>query len=250
MRERLSNETNPPIELSVVMPAYNEEKLIADAVKEVQDQILSLYAASQLIVVDDGSKDGTGAILDKLAAADARVKVIHQKNAGHGQALLAGMNSAQGEFLLLVDSDRQITMESFAPFKEQADQYDAILGVRRFRHDPPSRLVLTRIVRAILFACLGVNLRDANCPFKLVKRSVWQTAKTVITDDTLTPSLFLAVFLCQPGYKIKEQEVTHRERPAGVSTIRHWKLLKFCGAAFEQLLEFKKRLARDKIASK
>src|SRR5262249_16315067 len=157
--------------------------------------------------------------LDELAALDARVRVIHQKNSGHGPALRAGLDQSRGERILLVDSDRQIAMEGFYDFLTQADQYDAILGVRAERHDPAFRLLLTKLVRLALLACLGVKLRDANCPFKLITRSAWLEARCLIPPDTLTPSLFLAVYLAKRRYKIKEQAVAHRERPSGVSTL-------------------------------
>ena len=73
--------------LSVVMPAYNEEAAIADAVRDVQTHVFPVVPDAELIVVDDGSRDRTGALLDDLAAREPRLRVLHQANAGHGPAL-------------------------------------------------------------------------------------------------------------------------------------------------------------------
>ena len=72
--------------LSAVMPVYNEEGAIEAAVREVQEHVLDAVPGAELIVVDDGSRDATGAILDRLARTDGRLHVIHQPNGGHGAA--------------------------------------------------------------------------------------------------------------------------------------------------------------------
>ena len=99
--------------LSVVMPVYNEEGAIVAAVDEVKECILSLIPESEFVVVDDGSRDGTGRLLDAAGASDPRIKVIHQPNGGHGAALLTGLKAATGEYIFLIDSDRQIPLDNF-----------------------------------------------------------------------------------------------------------------------------------------
>jgi glycosyltransferase involved in cell wall biosynthesis len=228
--------------VSVVMPAYNEEGAIEAAVRDVALQILDRMPGAELIVIDDGSRDGTGAILDRLAAEDRRVRVVHQPNGGHGAALRRGMEQAGGDYLLLIDSDRQIPIESFDTLWQAAQGRDAAIGVRAQRHDPPFRLWLTRQIRRSLRVLFGVSLRDANVPFKVVRRSAWLAARPYIPEGTLAPSLFLAVFLKAKGMDVVEVDVPHLERQTGVASIRRWKLLKFCGRAFRQLLAFRRRL--------
>lgn len=228
--------------LSVVMPAYNEEEAIGDAVFEVAQIVLDAVPNSELVVVDDGSRDRTGEILDELAAREPRLRVIHQPNGGHGPALRTGLEHAQGDYLFLIDSDRQIPIEAFPVLWEAAQGRDGALGVRAQRHDPPFRLFLTRQVRRSLRLLFGVRLRDANVPFKIVRRSAWEAARPFIPEGTLAPSLFLAVFLAVRGMDVVEVEVPHKERETGVVSIRRWKLLKFCGKAFRQLLDFRRRI--------
>src|SRR6185503_17714839 len=105
--------TPEPLRLSVIMPVYNEEGAIVNAVEEVQRHVLDHVPGSELVVVDDGSRDQTGRLLDDAASKDARIDVIHQPNGGHGAALLTGLKAAKGEYLFLIDSDRQIPLDNF-----------------------------------------------------------------------------------------------------------------------------------------
>jgi glycosyltransferase involved in cell wall biosynthesis len=228
--------------LSVVMPAYNEEEAIGDAVTDVCQGVLDALPGAELIVVNDGSRDRTGAILDELAAKEPRLRVIHQPNGGHGAAVLNGLEQAEGEYVFLIDSDRQIPIEAFAALWEAARGRDGAFGVRARRHDPPFRLYLSRQIRRALRLLFGVDIRDANVPFKVVRCSAWAAARPYIPDGTLAPSLFLAVFMKYRGMDIAEVEVPHRARETGVASIRHGRLLKFCGRAFGQLLAFRWRL--------
>jgi glycosyltransferase involved in cell wall biosynthesis len=237
-----AQETNSrQIELSVVMPAYNEEGAIEAAVNEVQQHVFNEIPASELVVVNDGSRDRTGEILDELASNDPRITVIHQANSGHGRALRAGMDAASGEYLFLIDSDRQIPLEAFAEMWKVGHGRDGVFGVRVNRQDAQVRLVLTRMVRRSLRLLFKVQLRDANVPFKLLKRSVWLEARELIPEDTLAPSIFLAI-IGRRRYDIVDWEVPHQERRTGVVSIRKWKLFKFCARALLQLLAFRRKL--------
>jgi glycosyltransferase involved in cell wall biosynthesis len=233
------------VPLSVVMPAYNEEAAIADAVREVQEHVFALIPTAELLVVNDGSRDRTGAILDELAQGEPRLRVIHQPNGGHGSALRTGMNAASGDYLFLLDSDRQIPLTAFPSLWAVASRCDGAFGVRVNRHDAPIRLALTRLVRAALRPLFGVRIHDANVPFKIVRRSAWEAARPFIPDDTLAPSLFLAVFMTRCGYEVARLQVPHQERRTGTVSIKRWKLLKFCAGAFRQLLAFRARLSRE-----
>lgn len=231
----------PP--LSVVMPAYNEEGAIEAATSEVREFVLDRIPGSELVVVNDGSRDSTGAILDRISAADPRIRVVHQVNGGHGPALRTAIEAAHGDLLLFLDSDRQIPLTEVEPLRAQIEQgYDAAFGVRIQREDPTFRLWLTKVIRGALPLMFGVRITDANVPFKLIKRRLWEEARPLIPADTLAPSLFLAVFAAKRGFKIAYVPVSHRERQTGVVSIRRFKLIKFCARAFMQLLTFRGKL--------
>jgi dolichol-phosphate mannosyltransferase len=225
------------------MPAYNEEGAIGEAVTAVQAHVFSVVPDAELVAVNDGSRDRTGAILDELAAVDPRVRVVHKKNGGHGPALITGLSAARGEYVFLIDSDNQIPLESFAPLWAKIEQgYDAAFGVRKVRNDAHLRRVLTRIIRYSLALLFTVRIRDANIPFKVFRRQLWNAAEPMIPADTLAPSIFFAVHARRSGAKIAFVDVAHRERTTGTVSIRRWKLIKFCARALRQLLAFRSAL--------
>jgi cellulose synthase/poly-beta-1,6-N-acetylglucosamine synthase-like glycosyltransferase len=100
----------PAPRLSVIMPSFNEEGSIEAAVRDVQEHVFALVPDSELLVVDS-SRDRTPEILARLATADPRVRVIAQPPRGHGEAVRAGLDLARGEFVFLIDSDRQVPLE-------------------------------------------------------------------------------------------------------------------------------------------
>jgi dolichol-phosphate mannosyltransferase len=225
------------------MPAYNEEAGIQTAVDAVRTHVLERVAGSELVVVDDGSRDGTGALLDGMAAADPRVRVVHKPNGGHGPALVSGMSVARGEYFFLIDSDNQIPLDDFAGlWREIEAGYTAAFGVRRVRNDARIRRVLTVTIRMSLFVLFGVRLYDANVPFKVFHHSVWDAAKAHIPGDALAPSLFLAIFAARRHTRTAYVNVHHKDRETGTVSIKRWKLVRFCARAFRQLLVFRSSL--------
>ena len=135
------------VTVSVVMPAYNEEEAIEDAVRDVQEHVFMVVPDAELVVVNDGSRDRTGEILDRLATGEPRMRVIHTANGGHGRALRTGLDAASGSYVFLIDSDRQIPLTAFSALWEAAKTRDGAFGVRRKRNDPRLRLLLTAVIR-------------------------------------------------------------------------------------------------------
>jgi glycosyltransferase involved in cell wall biosynthesis len=233
-----------PSALTVVMPVYNEVESIAAAIEDVRRNVFSIVPSAGLLLVDDGSRDGTAQRLDSIAAADPQhIQIIHQKNGGHGAALMAGLDVATGEYVLLVDSDAQIPLSGFEPAWQWIPSFDAVLGMRSQREDPFTRCALSRAIRWFVNGFFGVSLRDANCPFKIVRRSIWTILRPQLPLATLAPSLFLAIFIQRRHYTSKEIVVAHRPRLYGRSKIRHARLLWFCFRAFGQLLHFRLTVA-------
>lgn len=226
--------------LTVIMPAYNESEAIVAAIQEVQRDVLDKIPGSELLVVNDGSKDDTGALADDLAAQDERVSVLHKANGGHGPALISGMAEAQGERFLLVDSDMQMPLDHApALWAAMESGATAAFGVRRHRDDPQLRLWLTALIRSVLPLMFGVRIRDANVPYKMFSRTAWERIRPWIPDDTLAPSLFLALYIKSQARELKEIDVPHRERQTGEVSIKRWKLFKFCAKAFMQMVAFR-----------
>ena len=239
----MDNRANAEASLTVIMPAYNEETLIENAVREVQEEIFKRLPQSRLIVIDDGSRDNTGVILDELAKEDDRIMVVHQKNGGHGKALITGIERAQSEFIFLIDSDQQIPLTAFASLWEATAGQDGVFGVRVQRHDPTIRLVLTRFIRFFIRWCFGFTIYDANVPCKIIRRDIWEQARPLIPPDTLAPSLFLAIFMRHSGMRIVENTVPHKMRDSpSLGLKRQWSLFKLTCVGFLQLINLRNKL--------
>jgi dolichol-phosphate mannosyltransferase len=225
--------------LTVVMPVFNEEDSVTAAVQDVRACVLDLVHGSELWVVDDGSHDRTPSILDHLAAADPRLHIVHQPNGGHGAALLAGVARARGEWILLVDGDRQIPLDAFKHAWERRRGLDAIFGERLDRHDPLVRKLVTAALRLQVRLIFGAQLADPNAPFKLVSRRLLDGARKVIPDDCLIPSVFLAVYAHRAGWRFESFEIGYRKRSAGQTSLRKLKLLNFSARSLSQLAAFR-----------
>jgi glycosyltransferase involved in cell wall biosynthesis len=221
------------------MPVFNEEDSVTAAVEDVRACVLDQVQGSELWVLDDGSRDRTPSILDQLAAGDPRLHIVHQPNGGHGAALLAGVARARGDWVLLVDGDRQIPLAAFTDAWERRRGLDAIFGARLDRHDPFIRKLVTAALRWQVRLIFGAQIADPNAPFKLLSRRLLDGARKVIPDDCLIPSVFLAVYAHRAGWRFASFEIGYRKRSAGQTSLRKLKLLKFSARSLGQLVAFR-----------
>lgn len=228
------------MQLTVVMPAYNEADNIRAAVADVAAHVFQAVPDAELLVVDDGSRDATPEVLAELAAQDPRLRVLRQPNGGHGEALRNGIEAAEGEHLLLLDSDRQIALDRFPAHWARLGEVDAIIGMRVVRHDPAHRLMLTRAMRALFRAGFGTVPQDANIPYKLFPRSAWREARATIPPGCLIPSALMGLWLMRSGLRVEEVEIEHRPRAAGETVLKPWRLAKFCWRALGDVRRFRR----------
>ncbi len=225
--------------LSIVMPVYNEEACIEAVIEGLQASILSRLPDSELLAIDDGSEDSTPEILDGIGRRLSQVFPHHKENGGHGDALLYGLQRAEGRYIFLTDSDGQTDPEDFWTLWRERDRSEFICGVRSQRQDPLHRLMISRLLRYGIWILFGVRCRDANAPFKLFGRDFWQRMSPLVPRDTLTPSLFLCVAAKRCLDRIIEVEVRHLPRRTGSCSIAYMKLVQFCMRALYQLLKFR-----------
>jgi len=236
-----TSRTSPP-RLTVVVPAYNESDNIAAAIADIRSHIFGVVPDAELVIVDDGSRDATLDIARGLAAGDPRIRILTQVNAGHGPAVVHGLSEARGEFCMLLDSDRQIGLLDFAETWRLAQSHDAVLGVRSQRKDPWHRLLLSAALRAWLSVLLGVQIRDANVPYKVVRREIALRAIAMMSTQPRIPSVLLAIYLRRQRHRVAEQPVVHFARTAGETTLRPARLIVFCRAALSELARFHRSL--------
>lgn len=217
------------MELSVVVPVYNEEECIEEVLRSIDREIVAKLDSSELIVVDDGSKDGTARVLESLTSSMPRLRVLTQSpNQGHGPAIRRGFQEARGEYVFHMDSDNQFKPEEFWRLWAVRDDADLVLGYREVRHDPVLRLFITRVVRLLNLLLFGRYLRDANVPFKLMRASCLRDLLAEIPADTFAPSILIAGLAANRGLRLCQLPVTHLPRLTGQCSILRWKLLRVC----------------------
>lgn len=229
--------------LSVVVPVWNEEETIGTVVEELDAQLPGWAESVEIIVVDDASSDKTPVILASLADGRSRVRVLcSNENRGHGASVLRGLAEASGDWVFHVDSDGQFVISEFAELWKRRHQSDLILGRRVHRHDPVHRLMLSRVVAVAVSLLAGRRLRDPNIPFKLFRRTLWEDVRPFLPNGALAPSILIAAGAVVRGWRVVEVPVSHRARPAGRSTLRALRLLRFSARGLGQLLRFRLRL--------
>jgi glycosyltransferase involved in cell wall biosynthesis len=231
------------MECVLVMPAYNEQECIEQVVRGWLAQFDALFGAQcRLVVVDDGSRDQTGAILDRLAAKEKRLLVTHQPNGGHGAALLHAYRIAcelKPDYVFHVDSDDQFKPSDFPKIWALRGQSKFVLGFRRKRNDALHRLVITRILRALNALVFGVWIKDANVPYRLIRGPYLAAELKVLPPDVFAPNIFLAVLAARDGQNLVGMPVHHEERKTGTVSIVRWKLIKICFRCVRELVAFR-----------
>lgn len=223
--------------VSIVMPSFNEEKNIAKTIEDFYREISSVTKNFEFIVIDSSS-DGSLTILNELANKIPELKIIHTPPEGHGKALLRGYELAKKTHIFQTDSDSQFEPEDFHKLYNQKDKYDFILGIRHKRYDPFLRLILTKIIQITLFLLFAIWIKDANCPFRLIKRTLLLEILKKMPENTTAPNIFITLQVLRKKTNILEIPVTHLKRKSGHS-ISGIKLAKtaFCG--FLELLKWR-----------
>ncbi len=203
--------------ISAVLPAYNEEALIGQTAMAVAEALAEITDDYEVIVVNDGSRDRTRAVIDEVAAANSHVRCItHEVNRGYGEALKTGFSSATKDFVFLTDGDRQFDVRELAQFVPHLDHADLVIGYRNPRRDPLVRLLYARGWRWVVTLLFGYVARDIDCAFKLFSREVWRQVQVHSGGATFSAEFLAKARRC--GFRVVELPVTHYPRTAGSPT--------------------------------
>jgi glycosyltransferase involved in cell wall biosynthesis len=212
--------------LSVFFPAYNEAKNIADTINKADKVIKSLKIKQyEIIVIDDGSSDNTAKVVKELIKKNRKIKLIqHQKNRGYGGALKTGFEKAQFDWIVFTDSDGQFDFQEFKKFLRHSNKYSVIVGYRKKRHDSKFRHLLAKMLHIWDLVLFGLNLKDVDCGFKLIKKSVIDQVFPLVTESAITETELMAK-IHRTGYPIKQIGVTHHSRADGEQTGGKFKVI-------------------------
>ncbi len=204
------------INLSVIIPVYNEEQNIPIIYEEIKETLNGYEPDFEIIFINDGSRDGSLKELKKLRESDKRVKIIDfRKNFGQTAALAAGFDYAEGEIMITMDGDLQNNPKDIPALikKMKEDDLDLVNGWRFKRKDPfISRKLPSILANKLISWITGVKLHDYGCTLKVYRKEIAKDLKLYGEQHRFIPALAYI-----EGAKIGELKVDHRERKYGKS---------------------------------
>ena len=235
--------------LYIVMPAYNEEETLEDTIREWYPVIEKHNGdgKSRFVVVNDGSKDKTSEIGKKLMKQCPLLNVIDKENSGHGATVLYAYKYAVkcgADYIFQTDSDGQTRPEEFEEFWNERENYDAVIGYRKHRQDGFSRIVVTKVLKFVLRIVFGMNITDANTPFRLMKRELLEEYIPDVPKNFNLSNVMLTVLFVYNEEKVKFIPITFRPRQGGVNSINLKKITKIGIRAVKDFIVIKKNMKK------
>lgn len=185
--------------------------------------LLTVQAAERLgldydiTIVDDGSEGHTRQLLEKIYETFPRVNVLyHEKNRGYGGALRSGFEAASREWVFYTDGDAQYDVRELEKLLQHTGpDVDVVQGYKITRHDPLHRRVIGRVYHHIVKLAFGITLRDVDCDFRLIRRSVFNTVKLESNSGVICAEMMVKIQ--RGGFNIVEVPVHHYQRAHGKS---------------------------------
>jgi dolichol-phosphate mannosyltransferase len=208
------------IELSVVAPVYNEVDNLEPLARRTREALDAWGQPWELVLVDDGSRDGSSERMDELATADSRLRVLHfVENCGQSAALDAGFRHARGRLVAMIDADLQTYPEDLPSLVAELDSsgVDAVVGIRARRQDSWWRLFSSRFANGVRNWLTREDIVDTGCPLKVFRA---EAVAAVAMFDGM--HRFLPTLVKMHGFTVLQVPVRHAPRQAGTSKYGTW----------------------------
>jgi glycosyltransferase involved in cell wall biosynthesis len=206
--------------VSIVLPAHNEALVIGAVAQGFLAAAEGAGRSAEVIIVDDGSHDGTAQVVRDIAAVDSRVRLVHRPRCGgYGKALTDGFDAADGEWVFFTDGDGQFGAEPFEGFLARAAEgdVDVIAGYRHPRSDPMGRRLLGKTWSSLVRGAFRVRARDINCAFKLIRGDALASMGLTSAGALINAEIFHKAR--RAGLRVVELPVSsHRPREVGTAT--------------------------------
>jgi len=203
--------------ISAFFPVYNDWGTISSMVFLVNGVLEKVAKDYEIILVDDGSRDLTKRVLEELSKKVDKLRVITRpKNGGYGAALKTGFSNARYELIFYTDGDAQYNPEELELLVEKfSDDVDVVNGYKISRSDPPYRIILGKLYHWIARMMFGFKIRDVDCDFRLMRRSVFDSL--VLEYDSGVICVEMISKLTKRGCRFAEVPVHHYFRVSGKS---------------------------------
>jgi len=201
------------IEISAVVPVFDEEENLAVLVPKLVEVLIGIGLPYEMIFVDDGSSDGSRRILREMASQYPSLRVIgFRENRGLSTALYAGMKEARGKKIVTLDSDLQNDPADIPKLMEYLDRYDMATGWRQKREDPWLKRISSKIANSIRNRLSGEDIKDSACTLRVFKKECVQNIPPFNGMHR-----FLSTLARMQGYRVIEVPVSHHPRRFGKS---------------------------------
>lgn len=207
--------------LSVFLPAYNEEANLERTVKNVTENLKKNVLEWEIVIVNDGSKDKTGEIAQKLSKSNKNISVItHDPNRGYGAAFKSGLYGCKYPWISFIDSDGQFDFKEISRFikTQEKTNADLVIGYYLGRKVSALRKLNTKLWQIIVFILFGLNVRDIDCGFKLISKKVVDTIPKLESERGAFISSEFLIKAQKAKFKIVEIGVQHYPRKFGEAT--------------------------------
>ena len=203
--------------LSVFFPCYNDARTIGRLVAQADGVAAQFTRDYELIVVDDGSRDGSRELLQDLSRRYPRLRlVLHDRNRGYGAALLSGFRSATKEWVFYTDGDGQYDVQELeALLKLAGHDVDVVYGYRTSRSDPRYRIAIGWLYQRLVRKLFDIRIRDLSCDFRLIRRRALAAVELHRSSGAICIELVKNLQLA--GFRSADCPVHHCRRPYGAS---------------------------------
>lgn len=230
--------------LTVAVMTFNEVETLPGTLGEIADAVREAEVSAEILVIDDGSTDGSGVLAREAATRDPRIRVVsHPVNQGLGEVYRTGFLEARGEFLIFLPADGQFPASVIPSFLEAARSTDLVLGTYDLGdHDSAAGRILNRIERALLVACFG-SLPELRGIFML-RRSVIDPARLVARGRAWIILLEMLVRATRSGARFVRVTTPLRPRKAGASKVRNWRTI---ASYLGQILTLRWKLSAERF---
>ena len=205
--------SNPPA-LSLVFPVFDEAENLGPLLTSALQTAARLAPDFEIVLVDDGSRDGSRQLIDRWCRQHARIRAVyHNTNGGYGSALRSGLREARGDLVFFSDADLQFDLSEIEKLLEHSENFDIVAGYRSPRRDPWPRAWIAWVWGSLVRGVFDLSVRDIDCAFKIFRREVLETIPLAAIGAFINTEILVRSRAA--GFRIYQVPVTHRRRTKG-----------------------------------